>query len=89
MRFELGATKVFASSNYRALHATHVYAYAIGGRIVGPGGQVPLTTVLMGFSKGRVAVILFGTSASRDPMEMSPLARRMLARFPGSWVIAT
>jgi hypothetical protein len=32
--------------------------------------------------------MLFGTSASRDPMRMAPLAQRMVSRFPGHWVIA-
>jgi hypothetical protein len=88
VHFQLGATTVFRSASFKGLGARHVYAYAIGGAMVGPGGTFPITTVILAFSKGRVAAMLFGTSAGKDAMQMAPFARKMVARFPGSWIIA-
>jgi len=88
VRFQMGATKVFPSSSYKALRAEHVYAYAISARISGPDGTAPISVVILAASRGRVAVMLFGTSVSRDPMRMATLAQKMVGRFPGHWVIA-
>jgi hypothetical protein len=88
VRYQVGATKVFTSSSYRALRAEHVWAYAISGHMVGPGGTVPISVSIMAVTKGRVAAALFATSLTPHALPVASLARRMLGRFPGHWEIA-
>jgi hypothetical protein len=89
VRYQIGATKVLPSSTFRALRAEHVYAYTIGGRVIGPARSVPISVSILAVSKGRIAAMLFATSATQDALPLAPLARRLIGRFPGAWVIAT